>query len=126
MQCTQRGMRCGLQNKLLKITIRLYPKPTGFLRRQIMKRREQKVQSNNLQFTIDNLHPKKGFSSLFIIIIVVILVLGFVAAYAVSNLKYGPGENPSPQVYEDRQVRALQFLSDSDEVRLEERRVGKE
>jgi len=68
------------------------------------------------QFQISNL--KTGFSAVFVMILVVIAILGFVVILGVRNIGYKGSQNQQSQqqVEGDAQVRTLESLSNSDEV----------
>jgi len=60
---------------------------------------------------------KKGFSMMFMVIIAAVVILGLLAIFAASNMKYGVNPQPgAKQVEVDEQVRALNEQSSSDEV----------
>lgn len=60
---------------------------------------------------------QRGFSSLFIILVVVIVGLAAIAAFAIFNSgKLGQPVTQTPAAVRDEQVKSLQTLSGSDEV----------
>lgn len=66
---------------------------------------------------IKNLHSKRGFSTLFLVIALAVVILGFVGILAISKMKYSPNQQPDVQQVEvDDQVKTLQSLSNSDEI----------
>lgn len=60
---------------------------------------------------------KRGFSTLFLVIILAVVILGFIGIFAISKMNYSINKQPDTQQVEvDDQVKTLQSLSNSDEI----------
>jgi len=84
------------------------------------------VRTRNLKLEIRNLKLKRGFATVWILIVAVAVIFSLVAVFAIKNLKGNkPSAGQAQQVQEgDSQVRALEAQSSSDELEAIEQDIN--